>query len=184
MRRIIVDGYNVINGDEHLVRMKQQSLDAARRALIMRLRQAHRLRHDEITVVFDGWQTGALHESATRVEGIRVVYSRQGERADEVIKRLVSTAHDPQTVVMISNDRDLRLHAGEHGAGRSSVENLMRHATPAPRPRAFVPRPALDGGDKDAVDPTPRQGVSPSKKGPARRLPRSQRPGRGQDYRY
>ncbi|GAC1431912.1 MAG: hypothetical protein NVSMB65_05510 [Chloroflexota bacterium] len=184
MRRIIVDGYNVINADEHLLYLKRHSLDAARRGLIMRLRQAQRLRHDEVTVVFDGWQTGASHESVTRMEGIRVVYSRRGERADEVIKRLVSQAPDPGVVVMVSNDRDLLLHAGEQGAGRGSVDNLMQQATPARRPRPHPRRSDLDGRDKDADASAARRGVSPTKKGPARRLPRNQRPGRTQDYRF
>ncbi len=180
MRRIIVDGYNVINSDVQLAHAQRSSLDLARRGLIARLGQAQPLRHDEVTVVFDGWRSGAAHQSATRVQGIRVVYSPLGERADEVIKRLVSQAADPSSVVVVSNDRELRVHAGESGAHGSGAENLLRQATPARRPRALRPTASADDDD----DPAAPRGVCPPKKGPARRLPKSQRGGKDPGYRF
>ena len=41
--------------------------------------------HD-ITVVFDGWKTGEARESQSATGGIKVIYSRIGEKADSVIK--------------------------------------------------------------------------------------------------
>ena len=182
MRRVIVDGYNVINSDEALSRLQQQSLDAARHGLIIRLCQAQRLRYDEVTVVFDGWRTGAGHQSTARMHGVRVVFSPRGERADEVIKRLVQTASDPSAVVVVSNDRELRVQCDQGGAQGSGSENLMRQATPARRPRQ--PPSVIKAKDEDDEDTSRRRDVSPSKKGPARRLPKNQRQSKPPDYRF
>jgi predicted RNA-binding protein with PIN domain len=181
MRRIIVDGYNVIKCDEHLQHLQRQSLGAARRGLIARLCEAQRLRCDDVTVVFDGWQAGAGYQSATREQGIRVVYSPRGERADEVIKRLVAGSPDPAAVVVVSNDRELRVQTARGGAQGSGSQNLMRQATPARRAR--LARPAFVEPDKDSEDAAYRHSGS-AKKGPARRLPRAKRSHLPPDYRF
>lgn len=180
MRQVIVNGYNVINCDEYLRRLKHQSLDAARRGLIMRLAQASRLRDDDVIVVFDGWQTGAGYQSGARMLGLRVVYSALDERADDLIKRLVKAAPNPAAVVVVSNDRELRGQCGMDGAHGSGSENLMRQAAPARRPRP--PLRAVEAKDDD--EDNDRHPVNPSKKGPAHRLPRKRRPGTPRDYRF
>ena len=45
-------------------------------------------------IVFDGWQAGGLRETRDLHRGIRVIFSRRGERADEVIKRLDNTVRN------------------------------------------------------------------------------------------
>jgi hypothetical protein len=63
--------------------------------------------HD-LTVVFDGWKGGTIHESSFSQGGVKVVYSRLSEKADVVIKRLLSRGPGQ---VLVSSDRELEDHA-------------------------------------------------------------------------
>jgi predicted RNA-binding protein with PIN domain len=74
-----------------------------------RTRPQHRL-----TVVFDGWQGGGFQESRDRRPGILIIYSRLGERADEVIKRLL--VRERERAVVVSSDRELQEFAHRVGA--------------------------------------------------------------------
>ena len=69
--------------------------------------------HD-ITVVFDGWKTGEGRESSTVTGGIRVIYSRIGENADSVIKRLISA--DRRQWIVVTGDHDISRHAWSAGS--------------------------------------------------------------------
>ena len=58
-----------------------------------------------IMVVFDGWKTGEGKESRSVTGGITVIYTRIGENADSVIKRIVSSVKREWLVV--TSDRDI-----------------------------------------------------------------------------
>ena len=74
-------------------------LQAGREALLELLAQYRSRSHHRITVVFDGWQHGDLKESRDRHQGMLIIYSRRGERADEVIKRLLHQERERALVV-------------------------------------------------------------------------------------
>ena len=56
-----------------------------------RLAEYRKIKRHEITVVFDGWKSGSGDESHSVTGGIKVIYSKLGEKADAVIKRIVSS---------------------------------------------------------------------------------------------
>jgi uncharacterized protein len=60
--------------------------------------------HD-ITVVFDGWKSGEGKENKSVTGGITIIYTRIGENADSVIKRIVSSVKREWLVV--TSDRDI-----------------------------------------------------------------------------
>jgi predicted RNA-binding protein with PIN domain len=78
--------------------------------------------HD-ITVVFDGWRTGHGLENQTVTGGIRVIYSRIGEKADAVIKRIISS--ERREWIVISSDRDIANHAWASGSIPLSAEEFL-----------------------------------------------------------
>lgn len=95
---ILIDGYNLI-GTAH------GDLEKARSNLIKELgRYSVRKGHD-ITLVFDGWKDGRASETTTRTAGIKVIYSRIGESADLVIKKILRERERPWIVV--SSDREI-----------------------------------------------------------------------------
>ncbi len=103
---IIIDGYNLIRQSDTLRRIDKRSLEEGRTELIGRLAAYRKSRGHTITVVFDGWAGGGAHEERLRENGVTVVYSRRGETADEVIKRMARTEKGKELVV-ISSDREV-----------------------------------------------------------------------------
>jgi hypothetical protein len=80
-------------------------------------------RGHDITVVFDGWKTGEGQESQSVTGGIRVIYSRIGEKADILIKRIVSTVK--RQWIVVSSDRDIANHAWSVGSIPVAVEDFF-----------------------------------------------------------
>ena len=64
--------------------------------------------HD-LTVVFDGWRTGQGQESRTVIGGVKVIYSRIGDKADSVIKRMISA--ERREWIVVTSDREIADHA-------------------------------------------------------------------------
>jgi uncharacterized protein len=79
--------------------------------------------HD-ITVVFDGWKTGEGQECQSVVGGVRVIYSRIGEKADAVIKRIISSVK--REWIVVTSDRDIANHAWTSGSVPAPAEEFLR----------------------------------------------------------
>jgi len=106
---LIIDGYNLIRQSSQLQLLDAVDLQTGREALLELLAHYRQRSHHQITVVFDGWQRGDLKESRDRQQGILIVYSRRGERADEVIKRLLH--QERQRALVVTSDRDIQVCA-------------------------------------------------------------------------
>jgi uncharacterized protein len=161
---LIIDGYNLIRQSLWLSVLDARDLEAGREALLQSLADYHRRRpQHKVTVVFDGWQGGALHESRDHIQGVGVVYSRRGERADEVIKRCL--AREGRRAVIVSSDRELQDFAEKVGAVWVAAAQFE---TQYLRKAGFGPEPE----DKEGADPGQRQeraGPAPQEKSSQKR---------------
>jgi predicted RNA-binding protein with PIN domain len=83
----------------------------------------HERKGHDITVVFDGWKTGGAQENHSIVGGVRVIYSRLGEKADSVIRRMIFS--DRRGWIVVTSDRDIAAHAWAAGAVPISSEDFM-----------------------------------------------------------
>ena len=107
---LIIDGYNLLALDKRLDRGLEQS----RNSLInnsVRYRQAKPM---NLTVVFDGWRSGSAGETRLVQDGIAIVYSRLGEKADAVVIRLAREKNNG--AVVVSSDREIRNAVERFGA--------------------------------------------------------------------
>jgi predicted RNA-binding protein with PIN domain len=165
---IIVDGYNLIRQSDVLRGQERQSLEAGRKALIHSLAQYKRLRGHRITVVFDGWEGGSPLEERDLAGGVAIIYSRLGEKADEVIKRLVAAGSEE--ILVVTSDREIATFAARRG--KSSI------ASPEFAARldrlAAAPAQGADNPPETEDDEADRPGAA-KKKGPARRLSKQKR---------
>ncbi len=84
-------------------------MENARDSFVDLLIRYRKIKAHDITVVFDGHKSGAGTEHVSVSGGVKIIYSRLGERADDVIKRIVST--DKKEWIVVSNDRDIVNHA-------------------------------------------------------------------------
>jgi predicted RNA-binding protein with PIN domain len=163
--RLIVDGYNLIRQSPSLREVESRDLQLGRETLIHHLAAYKRARGHEITVVFDGWQSGNLTENQQWQRGILVIYSRRDERADEVIKRMARRFG--QGAVVITSDREVAHFAETVGATAVSSEEFEGRMGMA----VIIEERVMD--PEEAERGIERKGTK--KKGPARRPPKSRR---------
>jgi predicted RNA-binding protein with PIN domain len=88
-------------------------LSAEREKLIRLLSEYRKKKGHDITVVFDGWKSGGPREEILKTGGITVIYSRLGENADYVIKRIIN--QDKREWIVITSDRDIASFAWANG---------------------------------------------------------------------
>ncbi len=119
---IVIDGYNLIRRSPLLAPLDRRDLAEGREALLAALVAYRRLKGHRITVVFDGRERGGASIQGAPVAGVQVVFSSRGERADEVILRLVEKA--PAGSVAVTSDRALALAIGRAGAVVLSAEEF------------------------------------------------------------
>ena len=166
---IIVDGYNLIRQSDSLRRYERISLEEGRRALVKSLADYRKLRGHRITVVFDGWEGGSPTEERDCAGGVEIIYSRLGEKADEVLKRLLRTG--TEEIMVVTSDREIATFAARRG----------KSAIPSPDFTARLDRlaaapssePGAAGKTPDEEDDDRR--TATGKKGPARRLSKQKR---------
>lgn len=115
---LIVDGYNVTKrgfGDLSLEQQRNR-LVAALAALAAQTRA-------ETTVVFDGAEK--LNAVPTP-RGLRVLFSKKGETADDLVRALVRAEPPGRPVAVISSDREVADGVRRHGAYPLSADTLLR----------------------------------------------------------
>jgi uncharacterized protein len=114
---LIIDGYNLIG-------IYHSNLEKQREMLINALIEYRKGKGHDITVVFDGWKTGEARESQSTTGGIKVIYSRVGEKADFVIKRIISS--ERREWIVVTSDRDIAHHAWASGSIPVPSEDFLR----------------------------------------------------------
>lgn len=156
---LIIDGYNVIGRTEGL----GSDLLARRRRLIERLSHYRQIRGHAITVVFDGTHAGGLMEESMRASGIDIIYSRVGQTADELMRRMVEL--EGAGCVVVSSDRAVQAVARNHGAVALSVGEFETRLREAATTRE------IEEGEENEGD----NRRSSSKRGNPRRLSKTER---------
>lgn len=116
---LVVDGYNVTKGGFGEISLEQQ-----RSRLVSGLGGLAAQTGAEVTVVFDGAER--VHGLPPSPRGVRVLFSRKGETADELIRRLVRAEPPGRPVVVISSDREVADGVRRHGAYPLSSDALLR----------------------------------------------------------
>ena len=161
---LIIDGYNLIRQSDWLGDIDRRSLQRGRKALISALARYKKLRGHRITVVFDGGQAPGFGDRRDHRGGIDIRFSRQGELADAVIKRMCT--RERGQVLVVSSDTEIVRYVEARGAATI--------ASPAFEDKLMMAE------SMDASDGAPEEtdaGWQPTtrKKGPARRRSKRQR---------
>ena len=159
---IVIDGYNVIRQSDRLIDLEAVSLEKGRKGLIKMLAEYRKLKGHSITVVFDGWESDNIGSSSEILQGIDIVYSGRGEKADDLIKKMADKLRDK--IVVVTSDKDIATHVLRKGAvviPSSEFEMKLLMAA----------QDTDEYGDEE--DDGPRVGAR--KKGPARRRSKEER---------
>ena len=116
---LIVDGYNVTKRG-----FAEMSLEQQRKRLITGLGGIAAQTGDEVTVVFDGAER--VHGLPPAPRGVRVLFSRKGDTADELIRQLVRAEPAGRPLVVVSSDREVADGVRRHGAYPMGADSLLR----------------------------------------------------------
>jgi uncharacterized protein len=124
LERLVVDGYNIIHAWPSLKRLLGVSLEAARDKLIERLSVYGLVTGADVTVVFDSHQKASGTNAEQLVEGVRVIFTRRGNSADQVIERIAYEAAGAGGVVTVATSDHLQsdMVRGMGGAVISATE--------------------------------------------------------------
>ena len=122
---LIIDGYNVIKSAQEFIYHNSQ-LQTQREQFNKLLSQYKTKTGYRITVVYDGTKGISSLQTYEHISGIEVIYSRSGETADEVIKRLVEEGKNPAEIFVASSDREVKEYAQSCGACVVPAQELYK----------------------------------------------------------
>jgi predicted RNA-binding protein with PIN domain len=159
---LIIDGYNLLHVDRSLIRLNPIQLQIERNRLVDQLSTYRNYKQLEITVVFDGWQGGWPTEKKERKKGVEIIFSKVGEKADEVIKRLVRERGSGATV--ITSDREISKYA----------ERIAVPVIPSDQFKEKIERIGFKPGERFEKDEEDEE-RSLKRKGPSKRLSKKEK---------
>ena len=160
MVHVLIDGYNLMAKMDGL----SGNLEAQRERFLQALSQYRAQKYHEVIVVFDGEKGGWGTESHERTMGIIIVFSRLGEKADDIIKRMVKD--DDVEYTVITSDKEVASFAETYGHTAIPSEDFI----PKLRIRSNVTAGEWQDEDNDDYRP-----VTVKKKGNPNKLSKAAR---------
>ena len=160
---IIIDGYNLIRQSNSFSDLDSQDIQLGREALLETLAAYRNIKHHKITVVFDGTNAPPFSQHENRIKGIKVRFSRKGELADSVIKRMVN--REKEKALVVSSDLDIVNFAIAKGSATISSLDFEEKIAMA----IYMDTKGGEATDNGGWVPTTK------KKGPSKRLPKRKR---------
>jgi len=158
---LIIDGYNLLHVNRSLIHLNAIQLQWERDRLIDQLSAYQKLKSCGITVVFDGWQGGWNSEKREKKKGIELIYSKLGEKADEVIKRLVKG--EGSGAIVITSDHEVARFA----------ERMAIPVIPSDQFREKIERSEVNVDE--VFEKEDEVGEVSKRKGPSRRLSKKEK---------
>lgn len=121
MKTIFVDGYNVVNSWPNLKQRKDFSFEAARQTLIDKLHNYGVFKACKIVLVFDAHKViGNLQKKEEVNRNISVIFTKDGETADNYIEKQVNLLGRKHEIVVVTSDSLEQQTIFQRGAVRMS----------------------------------------------------------------
>ncbi|TFG61348.1 MAG: hypothetical protein E4H32_07485 [Nitrospirales bacterium] len=170
-KHLIIDGYNVLGAMGLPPQKVVGQGEVHRDQFVARLGLYSQAIHCPVTVIFDAWrQPGNLRHTSHQT-GVTVMYSAEGERADQVIQQLIRQ-YGKETAV-VSSDLEVTNVARAFGAfvirSQEFLTRLQKGSQSRPSVRSTRGKPEAKD---DSEDLTRRP---KDKKGNPRKLPKKLR---------
>ena len=152
----LLDGYNIIH---HLPALEANKNFEDSRLALVRLIEVHRPQgslNNSVMVVFDG-HAGSLGHIDTST--VKVVFS-QDESADERIKRIVAKSTLKKSIVVVTNDKDIKFSVRSQGACVMSVEEFLNKMTSGPGEGKQTKRSSPQKEDEKYISQSHQQNIT------------------------
>jgi len=112
----LLDGYNLLYATGHLTaKTARHGLQSARKALLNQLVAGHGPDAGGVTVVFDAQAAPPGCRGEVEYRGIRVLFSQQGQSADDLIEQLIRDEPRPRLLTVVSDDHRIQQAARRRG---------------------------------------------------------------------
>ena len=122
---LLVDGYNIINSWPELCNeSKQVSLESARYKLIETMADYSAFTGIYVIIVFDAHQVIKNQRTNYTINGVDVIFTKEGETADNYIEKVVDAIGREQKVRVATSDWIEQQIVMGRGAGRISAREL------------------------------------------------------------
>lgn len=124
---LLIDGYNLLKR----MRFDTGDLESGRKELLDWLALCKRERAPRITVVFDAYRGFSLNRTRENHKGVEVVFTRENETADDVIRERIRAGH--VGLVVVTSDRAIIDEAKSHGVTfltADRLESVLRSPEP------------------------------------------------------
>ena len=113
-RILLIDGYNLLCAFGKRRSKPAVEANEAREVLIARLSLYRQRKGHPVIVVFDAWREPTGLEHYEHRSGVQVVFTKRGERADQVIQRMAREYG--RACAVVSSDLEIIQTAQSHGA--------------------------------------------------------------------
>lgn len=148
--------------------------DRVREALIQRLSLYSQCKGHPVTVVFDAWRGSTGLEHHEHRTGVQMVFTRRGERADQVIQRLAREYG--RACAVVSSDLEIIQTAKAHGAFVMKSQEFQVKLESLGDGKAVAGTSQLPATRQHKTEDEGPQGRGrPDKKGNPRKLPKAVR---------
>ncbi len=139
---LIVDGYNVLNNWDSLKKLREESFEHARDQLIGIIANYAGVYGTKAIVVFDAHQVKGGLEKREDINGVTVIYSKEGETADMVIERTISQYSKQGLVCVVTSDWiEQQMVLGKGGVRLSAREFWNRVCQGEKRTAELIEKP-------------------------------------------
>lgn len=121
---LLVDGYNIIGAWPEAYRQKWP-VDECRDRLLRQIEDYAGATGEEVILVFDGYQSARRQRSEEKLSHATVVFTKQGETADQYIERQVALCPRYRPVRVATSDGLEQSQVLKGGAVRVSARELL-----------------------------------------------------------
>ena len=121
----VVDGYNLINADEHMKALSRADIGAARDHLVNILANYRGYLGCKMTIVFDAYRVPYSFGRTYTLNDTEVVYTKENETADAYISELTKVIGKRESVTVVSSDALVQEMSLGHGALRISSREFL-----------------------------------------------------------
>ncbi|ASS37772.1 translation factor GTPase family protein [Mogibacterium pumilum] len=121
----VVDGYNLINAEEHMKALSRADIGAAREHLVNILANYRGYLGCKMTIVFDAYRVPYSFGRTYTINDTEIVYTKGNETADAYIAELTKAIGKRESVTVVSSDSLVQEMSLGHGALRISSREFL-----------------------------------------------------------
>ena len=128
---LLIDGYNVIFSWDHLKKLAEDNIAAARDTLINILCNYQGYNKCDLILVFDAYKVKGQKEEIEQVGGISIVYTKEAETADMYIEKVTHRIAKRHRVYVVTSDHMEQIIILGNGALRISSRAFLEEVRQA-----------------------------------------------------